>query len=207
MSRKSGILLAVTGGIACGKSEVGRILASAGLSVLDADDLVHGQMRGPGKAFSSIVAAFGQDVVAADGGIDRKKLGEIVFRDRGRMGELTAIVHPLVKEQWRNWAKEKKGEGRDAAVIIPLLYEIGETNGWDAVMCVSAADDVVLARMTERGLTEEQTAQRVALQMDLAEKRKRSDAVIENNGTLDELKERTLEVLKKLTEKVRQDDE
>lgn len=198
-----GRVIGITGGIACGKSEVGRILERAGVAVLDTDRVAHEAMAPGQEAYRRVVDYFGPAVVAEDGTIDRGRLGDRVFADPGARQALNERVHPEVRRRWRDWVARMRAENRVAAVIIPLLYEVGADTGWDAVICVASEDRVARERLMKRGLSEEQIRQRWASQMSIGEKMRKADYVIENNGTIRELETRTLEVLQQISSKER----
>lgn len=199
--KKKPLLLGITGGIGCGKSAAGAALESLGVAVLDADHEAHRLMRKGLPVHGLIVEAFGSGMVSADGEIDRAKLAAVVFADRSKLERLNSIVHPAVRQGWREWAKARRAEGRDAAVIIPLLYEVGETEGWDAVICIAASDDIARARLRARGMNDRQIDGRMQAQMPLAEKCRRADYVILNNGTVEELKQNVENTLKEIQNK------
>lgn len=195
------IVLGITGGIACGKSEVGRILASAGLHVLDADSLAHQLMKKGGPVWSDIVACFGSRILSPEEDVDRGKLGALVFNHPARLEELNRLVHPAVRASIAEWVDARQKAKEDAAVLIPLLFEAGFTEGWDAVICVTAEDSQVFQRLEKRGLTRAEAEQRIAAQMPLAQKADQSDLIIENNGSLAALHRETLHVLTSLRTK------
>lgn len=192
MSSHQPIILGLTGGIACGKSEVGRILQQNGFAVLDTDTLAHELMTAGGPVFKTVVKRFGESVLGADGEIDRKELGKIVFENPDALKALNELVHPAVIEAAEQWKAQQRG---DAAVMVPLLFETGWTNGWSAIICVSAEEEVVFQRLEKRGLSEAEARKRIAAQMPLTEKEKQSDFILKNNETLDALRNETVKVL------------
>ncbi len=180
--------VALTGGIACGKSTAGRMLAEHGVAVCDADEIAR-ELLAPGTPYTRrVIERFGPSIVDAAGAIDRRALGRRVFMDAAERAALEAIVHPETLRRLGAWLDEQRRMGRSAAAIVPLLFEVGATVGWDAVICVTADMAVVRRRLAERGLTPDEAERRVAAQWSLAEKARRADYVIENNGTLDELR-------------------
>lgn len=195
------VRIAVTGGIACGKSLVGNLLSGSGVEVCDADDLAHRLIDPAAAAYAPVRMAFGDDIVGAGGGIDRRRLGARVFADPAERRTLNAILHPLVKAAWREWMAALKPSTRAAAVIVPLLYEVGEGQGWDAVVCVCASEAVQMERLRARGIAGEEARQRLGAQMPLAEKAERADFVVVNDGTRDVLGEQTRRVLERILER------
>jgi len=192
MSSHQPIILGLTGGIACGKSEVGRILQQNGFAVLDTDTLAHELMKAGAPVFKTVVTRFGKSVLGANGEIDRSALGKIVFENPDALQALNELVHPAVIEAVEQWKARQRG---DAAVMVPLLFETGWTNGWSAIICVSAEEEVVFQRLEKRGLSEAEARKRIAAQMPLTEKEKKSDFILRNNETLDALRNETVKVL------------
>ena len=185
---RKAISIGVTGGIACGKSEVGRILREIGFAVCDADRVAHDLMDKGSPVFQHVVDHFGDQILSESGGISRPVLGKLVFDDPSKLRALNALVHPAVRKALEDWMECRRTEGRPAAVLLPLLYESGmEDLDWDAVVCVSSPKQNVFQRLEKRGLSPEEAEKRVCSQMPLAEKEKRADVVIPNIGTLGEL--------------------
>ena len=176
--------IALTGGIACGKSVAGRALRAEGIAVCDADDLAHAALR-PGTATCrAVVRAFGKDILDSDGRIDRARLGRIVFADPNARARLNAIVHPAVRRARDRWLRERRKAGdRVAVVIIPLLFEAGMDRGWDETVCVVSPRDQVLRRLRARGLTLRDAAARIRAQWPLREKARRSTLRWVDRGT------------------------
>ena len=189
------IILGLTGGIACGKSEAGRVFSAAGFSVLDTDTLAHGLMEAGTPVFRQIVERFGALVVGANGEIDRVALGRIVFDDPSARETLNRLVHPAVIRAVEQWKAEQAG---DAVVMIPLLFEVEWTDGWDAVVCVSADEETVFQRLEKRGLSKDEAGKRIAAQMPLAEKEAKADFSIENNGSLEALRNQVQNLMERI---------
>jgi dephospho-CoA kinase len=139
----------------------------------------------------AIVAAFGPGCLDEAGDIDRRALGRQVFEDERKRKRLEGLVHPAVMDRLRAWVREQVGAGRAAVGIVPLLFEIGDAASWDTVVCVAAPEAEVMARLRARGLDEREARQRLESQLRIDEKRKRSEWVIENDGTREQLRERT----------------
>lgn len=179
-------VLGVTGGIGCGKSEVGRILRDLGVPLLDADEVAHRMLR-PGTATcEAIVQAFGPDARGPDGGIDRARVAARVFANAEDRAALNRIVHPPVLREIRAWVAERR-DREPLAVIVPLLYEVDVVEPWNAVVCVAARPEIARQRLRDRGWSDEEIERRLAAQWPLDEKARRADFVIWNNGTLDDL--------------------
>ncbi len=185
-AKKRRLVLGVTGGVGCGKSEVGRILERWGWAVCDADDLAHEALAPGGAAYGPVVEWFGARILAPDGTVARDRLAQIVFQDARARAELNARLHPVVCRALREWLEGPARE-KDAAAIVPLLFEAGWTAGWTAILCVVASDQTVRERLARRGWSEEESLRRIAAQWPLEEKKKRADYVIKNDGTLAEL--------------------
>lgn len=197
------ICLAVTGGIACGKSSVGHILAANGWKVLDCDFLAHELMQKGRPVYVSVVKRFGADILDESGEISREKLGRKVFADAGEREALNKTVHPAVMEAAGRWIQDCRDANEDCAVLVPLLFETGWTEGWDAVLCVRADPETVFHRLEKRGLSRQAARRRVESQMPLDEKEKRADFTIENNTTPEELETRMCGLLENLRSQTR----
>lgn len=193
-----GLAIGLTGGIACGKSVAGNFLAEQGIPVLDTDLVARKIMEPDQPVFDAVVAHFGTGIVDDQGRIDRARLAGIVFADAGQRHALNACVHPAVREKWRRWLDEQVAVHRAAAVLIPLLFETGARPFFDAVLCVTASTDIVMDRLRQRGLTDEEAQLRIASQMPVDKKAQRSDFTLDNNGSLDDLKIRVREILDEL---------
>ena len=188
--------VALTGGIACGKSVAEACFEACGCRVLDADKVVW-RLEGPGgAAVDAIVARFGQEVRGADGGIDRQALGKKVFGDVAARRALEAIVWPLVEGEVAQWLAQA-GAGEVSVFSAALLYECGWEKAWPAVICVEASEKTQVRRMVEaRGMSEAAAYARLAAQMPVAEKARRARWVLHNDtddlGALREQVERVL---------------
>ena len=192
--------VALTGGIATGKSHVLERFRARGVSCLDADVLAH-SVTGPGTTVTaSITARFGPGVLDGDGGVDRARLGPIVFAGPSARRELEAIVHPAV---YRTIAAElrafeRTGNNPVAVVDVPLLYETSHAADFDRVIVTVCPSAVQRARLLERGLSEAEAEQRIAAQWPVGRKASRADFVIETGGTFDETDEEVDRVLQTL---------
>jgi len=198
-NKRYSIVLGITGGIACGKSEVGRILRDLGFVVCDSDHVAHGLMAKGMAVHQRIVECFGDHVLDGSGEISRSALGTLVFDDPEKLSRLNRLIHPAVRVELQRWIAERRSNGDSAAVQIPLLFESGmDTLDWDAVVCVSSKEDQVCERIAARGINLIDARKRIAAQMPLGEKERLSDRVIRNFGTLQELEEATRKTVESL---------
>ncbi|MDX3074346.1 dephospho-CoA kinase [Streptomyces sp. NPDC088354] len=194
------VTVGLTGGIGAGKSEVSRLLSSYGAVLIDADRIAREVVEPGTPGLAAVVAEFGEEVLTADGSLDRPRLGGIVFSDPERLRALNAIVHPLVRE--RSAALEA-GAGPDAVVVndVPLLAENKLAALYDVVVVVDAAPDTQLDRLVRlRGMTEDEARARMAAQADRAERLAIADVVIDNDGPLEALEPQ----VRRLWEQLRQ---
>ncbi|MFD8539224.1 dephospho-CoA kinase [Streptomyces rubrogriseus] len=184
----------LTGGIGAGKSEVSRLLVEHGAVLIDADRIAR-EVVAPGTpGLAAVVAAFGEEILAEDGSLDRPKLGSIVFADPEKLAVLNGIVHPLVRE--RSSALEEAA-AEDAVVVhdVPLLTENGLAPLYDLVVVVDAAPATQLDRLVRlRGMTEQDARARMAAQATREQRREIADVVVDNDVPLQELRRRVKEV-------------
>jgi dephospho-CoA kinase len=187
----------LTGGVGSGKSTVAALLAEHGAIVIDADAIAREVVEPGTPGFAAVVEAFGPDVVGQDGRLDRPALAAIVFGDESRRLELNAIVHPLVGQRTVELAESAPA---DAVVVydIPLLVEGNMAGGFDFVLVVQADVETRLARLAARGMAEHDARERMAAQASDEQRRAVADAVVDNNGSLDELRARVDDVWNRL---------
>jgi len=180
--------IALTGGIATGKSYVLDRFRRLGVPCLDADELAHGVTAAGTEATAAIAARFGADVLAADGAVDRTKLGPIVFADASARRELETIVHPAVYRAITAGLRgfELVGDGDFAVVAVPLLFETGAEKSFDRVIVTACAPDTQIARLRARGLSEAAAQQRLAAQWPTDKKTSQADFVVTTEGTFEE---------------------
>lgn len=180
--------IALTGGIATGKSHVLDQFRRRGVPCLDADALAHGVTAAGTEATAAIADRFGADVLSADGGVDRRKLGAIVFADPVARHQLEAIVHPAVYHAIAAGLRafELMGDSPIAVAGVPLLYETGHEKDFDRVIVTSCSPQRQLARLRDRGMTDADARQRIAAQWPTEEKASRADFVIRTDGTFEE---------------------
>lgn len=193
----------LTGGIGAGKSEVSRLLVEHGAVLIDADRIAR-EVVAPGTpGLAAVVAAFGEDVLAEDGGLDRPKLGSLVFADPDRLAVLNSIVHPLVGARSREL---ESAAAEDAVVIhdVPLLAENALAPLYDLVIVVDASPETQLDRLVRlRGMTEQDARARMAAQATREKRLEIADVVIDNDVPLDELRRRVQEVWDDLVRRAR----
>ncbi|PWN03641.1 dephospho-CoA kinase [Nocardioides silvaticus] len=196
--------IGLTGGIASGKSSVSAILRELGAVVIDADQLAREVVAKGTRGLEQVVEAFGAEVLGPDGEMDRAKVGAIVFADEERRRVLESIVHPLVFERIVELEAAANGvdgaDGTDLVVHdIPLLAESGRADTFDAVIVVDAPVEVQVERMVrDRGWTREEAEARIAAQASREDRRAVATYVIDNTGTLDDLRHRVTEVVEEL---------
>ena len=192
--------VAVTGGIACGKSLFSQYLRCLGVELLDADDVVH-QLEAPGgAAVPDVVRLFGTAVLDRCGGIDRGALAERVFADASARERLNAVLHPRVKDVLLEWIGKRGAPFRVA--VIPLLFEAGWADEWDFIVCLVSDETVQRERLMRfRGLTEDQARKRIAAQMPVTEKAARSHLVVHNDADAEALAREAETVYRILMEK------
>lgn len=182
-------LIALTGGIASGKSTIAARLAEHGAVVVDADRLVR-EVQTPGSpVLADIVAEFGDQVRDVEGRLDRPALGAIVFGDPAARARLNAIVHPAVGAESRRRFAAAFEADPDAVVVydVPLLAEARGRRGWDRVVVAHAPAELRADRLVRlRGLTPDEAAARIAAQASDADRLRIADDVVDTSGTLEE---------------------
>ena len=183
------LLIGLTGNIASGKSEVARMLAEHGATLIDADVLAREAVRPETQALRDIVKRWGKDVLKKDGSLDRKALRQIVFADQSELDALNRIVHPgVTRLRDREIAAAKERGDQIVVCVIPLLFERNLVEEFDAIVLVDAPRPIRLERLVAtRGLEETDAMNMIASQMPAELKRARADYVIENTGSLDDL--------------------
>lgn len=177
----------LTGGIGAGKSEVSRRLTAQGAVMIDADAIARAVVAPGTPGLAEVIAEFGDEVLSADGELDRERLGEIVFADPAKLARLNGIVHPLVGRRMR---EIESAAAPDAIVVhdVPLIAENKLAAGYDLVVVVDAPTRARLDRLVHRrGMTREQAQARMAAQASRKDRLAIADIVIDNSGSLAEL--------------------
>lgn len=198
LPRVSRVRVGLTGGVASGKSTVSAMLRELGAVVIDADRLAREVVEPGTDGLAEIVAAFGPQVLTPDGELDRPAMGALVFADEVARRKLEAIVHPRVRELG---ARMEAEAGPDAVVVhdIPLLAETGQAGKFDAIVVVDVPVELQVQRMVElRGLSRDEAKARIAAQASREERLAVATYVIDNTGTIEDLRDRVAEVFRSL---------
>jgi dephospho-CoA kinase len=190
------VVIGLTGGIGTGKSQVARILEELGAAVIDADIVGHEAYLPETKAWHQVVEAFGEDVLAPSGEVDRKKLGSVVFSDAHALERLNAIMHPRMYEMIQSRIQKLQEDGRNVVVVeAAILIEAKWTPLIDELWITAAAEDGVVQRLQGRSnLQESDIRARIHSQMPQEERLEHADVIIDNAGTLTDLRDRVEKV-------------
>jgi dephospho-CoA kinase len=192
--------VALTGGIATGKSYVLDQFRRRGVACLDADTLAHGVTAAGTEATAAIAARFGPEVIAVDGSVDRRRLAPIVFADPGARRDLEALVHPAVYRAIAAGLRafELLGESPLAVVDVPLLYESGHADDFSRVVATVCPPEMQIARLVARGMPDADARLRLAAQWPADEKARRATFVIRTDGTFEETDRQVARVFSQL---------
>ncbi len=195
-------VIGLTGGIGSGKSTVSQLLAELGPVIIDADKVGHEAFKPDTRAWHEVVSAFGKQIVAPSGEIDRKRLGAIVFSDPASLSRLNQIVHPVMYDMMKARIEEYRRQGvgvvvLEAAILIEAIWRSLVDEVWMTV----ASEATVLERLKkQRGLGEEQTLARIRSQLSTDERIKYADVIINNDGNLDVVKAKVKELWERLND-------
>jgi dephospho-CoA kinase len=194
--------IALTGGIASGKSHVRAQLASYGVPTIDADQLARDVVALGTPGLAAVVRRFGADVLNVSGALDRRKLAGIVFADPAARRDLEAIVHPAVQQATDSWFDTLDAAAHPFAVAdIPLLYEVGREQAFDAVIVAACKPETQVRRVMARdAVTETDARQRLAAQLPIEDKIRRADYVVRTDGTIDETNRQVWRLYHRLVE-------
>ncbi len=186
----------LTGGIGMGKSTAAQWLQSRGIAVVDTDELARDIVEPGQPALRELEREFGFGVIGQDGRLRRDELARIVFADEAARKRLEAILHPRIRELWQarlqTW---RAGNEPLAVVVIPLLFETGAEEDFDAVLCVACSAQTQRERLKARGWSDEEISRRNAAQMSVTGKMERSDHVLWTEGGLDVLHDQLERIL------------
>ena len=191
--------VALTGGIATGKSRCLRGLSALGTPVIDADALSRDVVAPGTPGLAAIIRRFGPQVLGSDGSLDREALGRIVFGDAAARRDLEAVIHPMVYAAIEDWFEQLPVQVSFGVADIPLLYETDHAGDFDRVI-VAACDPVEQRRrvILRDGLSEVEADQRIASQMPIGEKRARADYVVDTSGEAADTEKQVVEIWKRL---------
>jgi len=182
------LLIALTGGIASGKSAVADMFAKLGVPVLDTDQIARDVVEPGTPTLAKLVAEFGSDILDASGRLDRARMRERVFSDPAQRKRLEAITHPAIRAELS--ARAARANGDYQIHVIPLLVEGGRGDAYDRVLVVDASEEDQLKRLMARDRSTLEQAQRIlAAQASREDRLDAADDVIVNSGTIDELQE------------------
>lgn len=183
-------VIGFTGGIGSGKTTITQYLTELGAVIIDADKVGHEAFEPDTEIWREVVNAFGAHILAPDNKIDRKKLGSIVFGDPDALSRLNGIMHPRMFDMMKVRIEEYRQQGVDVVVIeAAVLIEANWTPLADEVWVATAPETAVLDRLEkQRGMDKEQTLARIRSQLTSEERTKHADVIINNEGSLDELK-------------------
>ena len=178
----------LTGGIATGKSTVGAMFVELGCHLIESDQIAH-QLFEPGQAVhAAVVKQFGNRVLALDGTIDRRILGDIVFKDPQARAKLNSLVHPAITQRQQEWLKDMENQDPHGIAIVDaaLMIEVGTYKNYDKVIVVTCSPEIQRERLRARSaLSEEKIESRIRSQMPNEEKTKYADFVIDNSGSVE----------------------
>jgi dephospho-CoA kinase len=196
MGSGGNLIVGLTGGMGCGKSTAAAFFAAEGFVRLDADRVVRDVLLTDPEVEAAIRGRFGADVFAADGPVDRARLGAVVFADNAALAWLEALLHPRLQAHWEGVYAAAQGER--FIVEVPLLYEKGLEKKFDFTVCVSTTSALQLQRLEQRGVPPGIARQRLAKQLPLARKCELADFVLLNDGSLDFLRDQVRELVRRL---------
>ncbi len=195
--------VALTGNVAAGKSTVADLWRASGIAVIGADDLARRVVEPGTPGLEEVRAAFGDEFVMSEGTLDRERLRERVFGDENARERLERLLHPRIRALQAEWMEARRTEGAAIAVTeIPLLFETGREREFDVIVLVDAPEKTRIERIVAtRGLSESEARLILAAQMDAADKRRRADLVLDNDGSVAELEVKAREALDALRER------
>jgi dephospho-CoA kinase len=203
--KQNGIrVIGLTGGIASGKSSIAGFFEEQGVPVIDADQLARVAVMPGSPAVDRITAIFGSEVLAADGSLDRKRLGTIVFSSVSKRRQLEEILHPEIRRLSEDLIKNAAADGHRLLVYMaPLLIEAGAADRVDEIWVVTVRPDIQMARLMRRDCVSREDAERIiASQMLLADKERFGKVVIDNSGTPQQTRQILEEIWKRELDKI-----
>ena len=181
------MIVGITGGIACGKTEAGKVLEGMGVPVLDADEVAHYISKYEPDIKNAILEAIGGGAFTSNGLLDRKALGAVVFSDPAARAKLERILHPRIKEVLRENIEYAHSRGMHAVLAAPLLIEANFQDIADVIWVISSEERLQVKRLRETyGISELEAYRRINSQLPLHEKEAYAHYVLRNNGSLEE---------------------
>jgi dephospho-CoA kinase len=197
------LTVGLTGSIAVGKTFVCELMRDAGIHVLDADITAREVVAAGTRGLDAVVTEFGIDVLTPDGEMDRKKVGEIVFRNEAKRRALNAIIHPLVFEAQDAWIRERTAADPDGIVVVDaaLMIESGGYKRFDKLIVVWCENDIQLQRLVSRdGLSEKAAKMRIASQMPQDEKKRFADYLVNTSNGREDTRSQVEDLVSQLRE-------
>ncbi len=190
------MVVGLTGGMGCGKSTAGRIFETRGFQRIDTDEIVHGLLQNDAETIEAVSNAFGSGVLSNSGGVDRARLGSIVFADEAKLKRLEGILHPRVRESWE--AAVANSPEANWVVEIPLLFEKNLQNRVDFTVCVLSDLSTQVERLEQKGMGRAHALARINRQMPVSCKAEKADFVLLNEGSLEFLEDQINTLLTRL---------
>jgi dephospho-CoA kinase len=191
------LCVGLTGGLATGKSFIGRTLEEWGCGIIRADNLGHEALAPGGEAYQAVIDAFGSGILKEDTTVDRRRLGEIVFADAEKLARLNALVHPVIFRREQERIEEFRAANPNGIVVVEaaIMIEAGSYTRYQKLIVAVCQEEQQIERAMRRdGLSREQAAARIRRQMPLEEKVRMADYVIDTSGSKQETIRRTREV-------------
>jgi dephospho-CoA kinase len=191
----------LTGGLACGKSFVGKVLEGLGGHLIHADELGHRALAPAGEAYQPVIAGFGREILDPSGQIDRRRLAALVFGNPAKLDALNAIVHPAVHRLQESLEREFLARDPQGIIVVEaaILIETGTYKNYDRIILVTCREEQQIERALSRGgVTLPDVQARLSRQLPLEEKRKFADYVIDTSGSKEDTARQTGEVWKEL---------
>lgn len=200
-------IIALTGGIACGKTTVAGWLREAGADVIDADAISRALTAPGGAALPALEAAFGRGIFHPDGTLNRALLGERVFGDEANRARLNGILHPMIRRRMEEEIQSCRKMGVSIVVLdVPLLFEAGMEDMAERIVCVSASRETQIRRLASRdGLSRREALARIRSQWPLAHKERRSHEVIRTDAPAEQVRAQVAQLYQRLAKGVAHD--
>ena len=199
--RKYCNILGLTGSIATGKSTVSRIFKKYGIPVIDADKIARDVVKKGSYGLKKIVDEFGKEYLNPDGTLNRKKLADLIFSNKEAKERLEKIIHPLVRRKEAEIIEKIREKDKDIPIVVdvPLLIETGSYKNYDKIIVVYVPESIQIERLMKRdGLTYEEALNRVRNQMNIEEKIKFADYVIDNSGSIEDTEKQVVKILEEI---------